>query len=59
MKVAVYPHSGDYIRDLATATVVNSSTVAVLGYTLQLTRSDDKKHFQVSLSPTHPPCSQG
>jgi hypothetical protein len=33
-------------------TIVDSSTATVLDYTLRLTRSDDKKHFQVSLTPT-------
>ena len=34
------------------AKIVDSSTATVLDYTLRLTRSDDKKHLQVSLTPT-------
>jgi len=30
----------------------------VLDYTLQLTRSDDRKHFQVTLTPTVPKAPQ-
>ncbi|HUL71869.1 MAG TPA: hypothetical protein VLT86_02135 [Vicinamibacterales bacterium] len=52
MKWAADPSSPDYFRDLAIAKIVDASTVRVLDYTLQLTRSDDKKHFQLSLMPT-------
>jgi hypothetical protein len=37
---------------LPPAKIVDSSTATVLDYTLRLTRSDDKKHLQVSLTPT-------
>jgi hypothetical protein len=43
-----------YLRDLATAKTVDSSTVAVLDYTLRLTRSDDNKRYQISLTTTAP-----
>ena len=55
MKWATDPNSGYYLRELATAKTVDSSIVIVLDYTLQLTRSDDKMHFQISLSPTVSP----
>ena len=32
--------------------ILDSSTATVLDYTIRLTRSDDKKHVQVSLTPT-------
>jgi hypothetical protein len=54
MTWATDPNSGFYIPDLSATTVVDSSTVTVLDYTLQLTRSDDKKHYQFSLTPTAP-----
>jgi hypothetical protein len=54
MKSATDPNSGFYIRDLSAAKVIDSSTLTVLDYTLQLTRSDDNEHFQFSLTPTGP-----
>ena len=32
--------------------IVDSSTATVVDYTLRLTRSEDRKHFQLSLTPT-------
>jgi hypothetical protein len=52
MKLASDPHSTVYLRDLSTAKMVDSSTATVLDYTLQLTRTDDKQDFHVSLTPT-------
>jgi hypothetical protein len=54
MKFAVVGASAGHGGDFASATMVDSSTLIVLDYTLQLTRSDDKKHYQISLTPTVP-----
>jgi hypothetical protein len=52
MKLAKDPQSGYAGSDLSTANLVNSTTVTVQDYTLQLTRADDRTHFQISLTPT-------
>ena len=54
MKLAKDPQSGYSGSDLSTANLVDSTTVTVQDYTLQLTRADDRTHFQVSLTPTAP-----
>jgi hypothetical protein len=54
MKLAKDPQSGYATPELSTANLVDSTTVSVQDYTLQLTRADDRKHFQISLTPTAP-----
>ena len=54
MKLAKDPQSGYAGSDLSTANLVDSTTVTLQDYTLQLTRADYRKHFQISLTPTAP-----
>ena len=54
MKLANDPQSGFTGTDLSMANLVDSTTVTLRDYTLQLTRADDRKRFQISLTPTVP-----
>jgi hypothetical protein len=46
------PLDGPRTKTRLVDVVVDSTTATVFDYTLRLTRSDDKKHFQLSLTPT-------